>query len=405
MTSSYKQSVNKLVKLSLWGLILSTIGFYLPLPNSIIKGLVVVSLSIFIFLSAAINIKGKSSQLKGKWIFSALFSVIIFSIFPAYFYWDQSFSASIISTSPFLLYGLFIFLSHAGIKKIDIHNLILTIAFISLIAFYIKNILPSFPIGKVGVDPDRGERVFVPGIIFIWYLYFYYLKKCIIIQNKPIYFNYAIVLLCLGIFFLQKGRSQLAVIAVLSLVYYIKNSKASWYKYLLLIIVVLVGGALQASSIRELANVTSTQMDSQNPDQHVREIGMYYYLFEFPTKGINYIIGNGIPSYGKSKYGNDAEAFAEDTKIHLVDIGLVGLYHYWGLLGVGLYIFIFYYFIFRIKTKDYDHSKYFLATLFGQSIVSAVPLYLPPIAAIGLGCYLISNVEIHEKGIISQKKN
>lgn len=400
MTPDYNVTIKHLAKISVIALLLSTLGFYLPLSNSLSKGLVIINLSGCLIISLLIK-KNKNIRSGGISIFYWFISLIILSCLPAYFYWNQSIIASLISIMSFLLYGLFIILIRDNIPKIFIHKLLLIVGIISLFLFYLKVMMPSIPIGRISDDPERGFRFNVPGLVYTSYLYFYALKKCVNHFCKKNIKYFIIILLYCGILLLQKGRSQMAVIAILSLIYYIKVNKMTLYKYTVMVIVVIGIATFNYTSIRELVNLTNKQMDSSNPDQHVREIGMYYYFFEFPIKGINFLIGNGVPSYGRSKYGEDAEAFAEETKIHLVDIGWVGIYNYWGLLGLGLYISIFYYFIFRTSSLHYRHTKYFLGSLFGQSIVSAVPLYLQTIAAIGFGCYLLSN----EKSIILKKKN
>lgn len=386
-------SINILFKVSLIFLVLSTIGFYLPIPDNTIKALLVFNLLLCILLSYNKNkCLNLSKQNKfGKSLFLLFVFIICNSIVSAYILWDQSIYAGLISTSPFLLYGLYLILCRSCISKSFIHNLLIVISIISLLLFYFKIIYPSIPIGNITDDYSRGTRISVPGIIFCWYLYFFYFNKLI---NKEISIKaVVIVILCLGCFILQKGRSQLAIILLLSLIFYIRHYVGR-YKYGFLIVFSGLIIISQTSYINKLVNMTSFQMESSNPEQHVREIGYYYYIFEFPIRGINYLIGNGIPSYGRSSYGNSAKDFAEETKIHLVDIGIVGIYNYWGIFGVVLYVMIFYNFIFLTKSKSYLYVKYFLAVLAGQSILSAVPLYLAPICAISLGCYLTSNDRI-----------
>lgn len=400
MTPDYNVTTKHLAKISIIILLLSTIGFYMPLSSSLLKGLVVINLFGCFLISLLIK-QNKNIRYGGSSLFYLFISLIILSCLPAYFYWNQSITASLISISSFLLYGLFIILIRDNISKIFIHKLLLIVGIISLFLFYLKVMIPNIPIGKISDDPDRGFRFNVPGLVYTTYLYFYALKKCVNHFGKKNLKYFIIILLYFGILLLQKGRSQMAVIAILSIIYYIKVNRMTLYKYAAMVVVIIGIATFNYTSILELVNLTNKQMDSSNPDQHVREIGMYYYLFEFPKKGINYLIGNGIPSYGRSKYGDDAEAFAEETKIHLVDIGWVGIYNYWGLLGLGFYISIFYYFIFRTHSLHYEHTKLFLGSLFGQSIVSAVPLYLQTIAALGFGCYLLSN----EKSTILKKKD
>ncbi len=381
----------------------STVGFYMPIGESYIKAFVILFLTC-LFINSIQHRDRNLREPKGYNIFFCLTLLISLSILPAYFYWNQGLLASIISTSPYMIYGLYLLLYRSKLSKAYLHKLLIALACISIILLLIKLIIPSLPIGKVINDIERGDRISIPGSIFIWYLYFVILEKLLSNRSKRglLILAFAVCVFCI---YIQKGRSQLFAIAALSVVFWLRHSRGN---KIILAFFIIISSVIIINSpiVKELSSITQKQMDSTNPDQHVREIGIYYYFCEFPVKGINYLIGNGIPSYGRSSYGIQAEQFAEETKIHLVDIGLAGIYNYWGLFGLILYIYIFYHFIIQNRRQENSPARYFLSILFAQSILSAVPLYLSSICAIGISCFLASKpiLQLNESNYIPTEK-
>lgn len=394
-------------KISLLILCLSTFGFYLSIEPSLIKIITAISLLNLYLISKLTPPRILYYDKTGVRLFTILIILILFSFIPAKIYWDQSIGASLISTCAFSIYGLYLILVNSGLSHQYIEKMVVSIGMVTLILFFISFLFPSISIANVTDDTSRGQRLSISGGVYIVYLYFYEYIKIAYGKSNNIRLSILVMTMCIVYFLLGMGRSLLATVLVLSLVLYIiKRGKEKLVSSLLLvgIIGVLV---IMLPITRDLISVTHTQYASSTPDQHVREIGIYYYLFEFPVKGINWLIGNGIPSYGKSEYGISSELFAEETKIHLVDIGLIGLYNYWGIIGLTIYVYILSYFgLKKVRLNPSKLSaKYVLFSLLGLSILSSAPLKLDTICMMSLCCYLLTESKHEKNSIVFKEKN
>ena len=141
--------------------------------------------------------------------------------------------------------------------------------------------------------------------------------------------------------------------------------------------------------------MTNEQMSSENPYDHIRELGIYYYMTEFPDKGLNCLIGNGIPSYGRSTYGKESKEFAESTKIYLIDIGLAAIYNYFGFIGLFFYITICLYYGLKKCNPEYEYCRYLLILILGSSVLSGVPLISSQSMFIGICAYLVTPINYY----------
>lgn len=364
--------------------LLSTISLFLPVGESIEKLLTYISYIILVILYL---INGNISiPLKGKIFVYFLFS-IIFSVIPAKIYWGQSIAVSLIAILPFFIYSLYLILYGLRIEKIFLIKILCIIGKIYPILYLIKYIFPELPIGIIVIDGVRGDRVVVPGEFFNYFLYFTYLYRFIKRPSRNLAFW---IILSLIVIILPMTRQRIVLILLLSIIMIIYNVNKKYLKVIIPSLFIMGGLIISGPFFTKLSEMTNEQMNSENPYDHIRELGILYYFSEFPHKGLNYVIGNGVPSYGRSQYGNESKVFAESTKIYLIDIGFAGIFNYFGLIGLSLYIIMILKFALCKKQARFSFCKYFLFLILGSSVLSGVPLIPSQFMFIGICAYLLT---------------
>lgn len=373
--------INRLVSLFL----LSSISFFLPLGDAIEKGL---SYLFFLMLFLTYIYKQNFKISRYGIIYILFLIIVINSIIPAKIYWGQSFIVSLISILPFIIYGFFIIINGLGIDKQKLTKIVDTIGKIYIVLYLLKYLYPSiFPFGQIVIDSVRGERLVMSGDFFSVFLFFHSLINVIKRPNKKDLFW---LILSMLVIILPLTRQRIALAIILAFVMVVKYAQRKVILYCIPLFILSGGILMRSDSFSEFSKMTSEQMESENPYDRIREIGLIYYFTNFPKKGLNQIIGNGVPSYGRSAYGNMSKEFADSTKIYLIDIGIAGIYNYFGLLGLLCYIFMIMFLVFdkRIVPK-YHWCKYMLVFILGSSILSGVPLIPSQFIFIPVCSYLL----------------
>lgn len=387
MTTKINIRLSKFSHIFLILFLFSTISFFLPLSESCTK---LLNYLLFIILIIISNYTLKYKRIIGPkrdciFIFSV--SWVMFSCIPAKIYWDQSIFASLISVLPFTLYGLYLVLRRLNIEKNVLEKAVVNIGKLYIILLIIKFIQPSFPLGAIVDDSMRGSRIMMNGDFFGYFTFFYYLSKFAKHKNR---YNIIWLILSTICIIIPMTRQRIILSIVLGLIYLYLNIKGRKRIYLLIFGLICSLWLTRSAAVNNIINATSNQIESTSPHDQIRSIGYYYYLTSFPNIGINFLIGNGVPSYGRSKYGNDAKDFAENTKIHLVDIGIIGIYNYFGVIGIICYLSMILIFIFSKSDPNYTEYKYMLWFVLGSSFFSGVPLMIKQYIFISICAYLLT---------------
>lgn len=370
--------------------ILSLISFFVPLNDQAAKGIQY----LFYILLVSISIKTKKATVYStndkartySW-YLFLFS-ICFSIIPAKIYWGQSYIASMISILPFLMYTLYFLLLRLAIDKTYIEKCIKIIALIYILLLFVKYIFPEIPIGSIIDDSNRGKRVVVAGSFFNYFFFFKILSE---VKDNCTTKRIILLILSFAAILLPMTRQRIIVTILLGGLLLLKGTSLNKKFVISIISVALLVPIAMSDWTKSLVKMTNAQFESKDPYDHIREIGILYYLTTYPEKGINTYIGNGVPSYGRSHYGNNAEEFAEETKIYLVDISLIAIYHYFGVLGLFALIYIFISFILhRESDHRYTYCKYLLMMLLLNSITSGILILPEEFVFVSICAYLLT---------------
>lgn len=380
--------------------LLSLVSFFMPIGESILKGIQYFFFFFMVILAMSYPIRTNlfvpdKSILKSWYLFLFL---IIFSIVPAKIYWGQSYLASIVSLLPFLMYSFYLLLLRMGVSKEFVVKCIKWIAVAHIVFSILKFLFPAFPIGSIMEDSNRGDRVMMYGSFFNFFFFFKTLSD---VKDSFTYKKGFWLLLSFIAILLPMTRQRIFTTVLLGGLMLIRKINIKKRLIIIFSAIILLLGFSQTNWVNDIAQMTVSQLNSENPYDHIREIGIMYYWTEFPEKGFNTYIGNGVPSYGKSTYGNDAKEFADDTKIHLIDISLIAIYNYFGLISVLVLLWLIIQIIKKEGDAKYYYSKYLLLMLILNSIASGTLISTEEFVFVSICAYLLTPIRIKQDGCFS----
>ena len=375
----------------------SLLSFFMPISESISKGLQYFFFMLLAFGAIIVPARTSAFVLDRKiirlwWIFLFLMCL---SVIPAKIYWGQSYLASIISLLPFLMYSCYLFLLRLEISKEQVVKYIELFAILHIVFIILKSLFPSFPIGSIMDDENRGDRVMMAGSFFNYFFFFKTLSEL-----KSSFSKKKIFLLILSFVAIILPLTRQRILAVVVLGGLMLFQGISNKKKLVIILLSFFSFVFLSKTnwVDDVVEMTSNQLESENPYDHIREIGILYYWNMVPQKGLNTLIGNGIPSYGRSEYGNDAEAFADETKIYLIDISLMAIYNYFGLITVVVLLWIIIRILCKRGDSKYRYCKYLLAMLMLNSLTSGTLISTGEFVFISICAYLLTSLKKEKNG-------
>lgn len=307
------------------------------------------------------------------WILCSLF---FFALIWGWLYWGESVYYGLKNTlkaqGVFTLFFFFIYKKYQVSYNVLIRA-IFTIAIIYSICYLIGAI--TFPNQLFGASlilddavmektlEDRGVlRLLMQGadfiVIAIFYLLVYYRKK-------KIYYLWLTPLFVMLVF--RGTRTPLFVTMLICLVYYLRNIKNKFISVSLLIVAVLsyttINSALLNSNsenpIVKYVQITSSQIENNNAGvEDIRVQMSKYMLTELNADNpICVFVGNGIPRHGK--FQSRLTALENSRSFWVVDVGLIVIYVYFGIVGIIIYIWLLIMIIrLRVDTKYYFAKLY-----------------------------------------------
>ena len=377
----------------------SLLSFFMPISESISKGLQYFFFMLLAFGAVIVPTRTSAFAPDRKiirlwWIFLFL---MCFSVIPAKIYWGQSYLASFISLLPFLMYSCYLLLLKLEISKEQVVKSIEIFAILHIVFIILKSLFPSFPIGSIMDDVNRGGRVMMAGGFFNYFFFFKTLSEL-----KSSFTKKKMVLLILSLVAVILPLTRQRILAVVVLGGLMLFRGISSKKKLVIILFSFLSFVFLSKTnwVDDIVEMTSSQLESENPYDHIREIGILYYWNMFPQKGLNTLIGNGIPSYSRSEYGNDAESFADETKIYLIDISLMAIYNYFGLVTAIILLWIIIRLLCKQGDSQYSYCKYLLAMLILNSLTSGTLISTSEFVFISICAYLLTPLKNKKNGCI-----
>ncbi|MFC5281961.1 hypothetical protein [Pedobacter alpinus] len=305
-----------------------------------------------------------------------LFMAAVFlSFFTAYWYWGQPIGTSLLSYRLFYIYFLYFVLVYFQLTQKEVEQIILIIFFLTLIIFVIGFFTFPNPTFTMRSEERRnGITIFFDGQGFTFLGAFYYLQKYFKTFNLLHLLYYAIGAIFL--FFLTQSRMMLVGMGLGSVVILLLSQLRYRYVFAFAglamgILVYLTSGVFEG--IKE-QNAEQAQFAGED----IRVQAYSFFLNDLQGGWPTVIFGNGYPAKGSkletiTYYGQDKGFFTSD-------VGLTGLFSFFGIFGEIIWILFFYKAFSMVNTQNFTHVKAYFLMIFitaftGYSIFD--PGYMP----------------------------
>lgn len=387
-------------------IVLSSLSFYNPF------GIISPQLGKFMFYSICIisliyAYKNGINLKKIKFprvAYKILICGIIFSSFMATFFHEQLFKTSFIAIIPYLFgYLVFYVLMKFNIPKEKIEKSIWIFCFISM-GIYIINMI-SFPniifgTGKDEYDMSRGiVRLGIHTIELIVLFFFYSINQWLITKQKKYIW---LILLTATFIILSVTRQIILLSCVLGILFIFK--KVSLFKKIItvclcfFIFLVILPQIPIYQTMVELSEAQAEKNKTEKED--IRITAWKFYTNEYQTNELTRIFGNGLPSIGNSKWGNDFEKTISydygGNGCFFVDVGWAGFYWLFGAFSTLSLIILLIKAILKNKQTNRQYLSYWLVFLLLTSIASAPILFYSQIISVVTTLYLVYGKEKNE---------
>lgn len=275
---------------------------------------------------------------------SIFIASIIFGAISAYIHYNQSLVKSIIASHIFYPFFTYLLLVQLKFKREDLLTVIKIIFWITILVFIIDFF--TFPDTLFAWrNEDREERAALG--LFFYGQGFTTLGALIYLENyfRTNKFRYLIPFIVAFVFivFLTGSRTYifaLGISSVFIIIYSLKNMGSLFTKIYRTIFLFLLGYIaiyyLQDHFVN-LIDLTKYQFSNYSGD--VRFNSIIYYTTEFQKGIFTQLFGNGCPS-PHSELGTKI-IFAKFNGYYASDVGIIGLWSYFGVLSVLAWIIIF----------------------------------------------------------------
>ena len=319
-------------------IILSSLSFYIPvfIPEItlISKYLLYISVTFFLFYVSKRKAVGK--RLYSKVIIAILLCQLV-SAYNAYIFLDQPLVVGIIAT--FQGFGFIVYL---GLVKSKLtlryaEKVIRLFGILFIIVSIIDRIYPLF--GTWAMDTDRGGvRFRLLGLTWVVLCFLMAINKYLEGVNRKR--NRLLAVFCFIAIVAAVTRQVIGVSLLLGGLLIFR--RLSLYKKIVFSSILVFSFFVvlpKISVFQKLTDTTTKQVSANSHKADIRVVAFYYLTFE--PRNVNQILfGMGIPSFGKSKYGNSFEYFSHSTGIYREDLGYSGFYYNHGLIALLLVIFL-----------------------------------------------------------------
>lgn len=349
-------------------IILSSLSFYIPvfIPEItlISKYLLYISVTFFLFYVSKRKTVGK--RLYSKVIIAILLCQLA-SAYNAYIFLDQPLVVGIIAT--FQGFGFIVYL---GLVKSKLtlryaEKVIRLFGILFIIVSIIDRIYPLF--GTWAMDTDRGGvRFRLLGLTWVVLCFLMAINKYLEGVNRKR--NRLLAVFCFIAIVAAVTRQVIGVSLLLGGLLIFR--RLSLYKKIVFSSILVFSFFVvlpKISVFQKLTDTTTKQVSANSHKADIRVVAFYYLTFE--PRNVNQILfGMGIPSFGKSKYGNSFEYFSHSTGIYREDLGYSGFYYNHGLIALLLVIFLMLSSLRIPIPSDLQYLRYFMIAYILMNIAS-----------------------------------
>lgn len=284
-----------------------------------------------------------------KWPYQCLIFGIFIASIMATAYHDQSYKVSFVAIMPYFLGYLYLYVLEKYKPSEEFVEKTFQVLTICSLVMYLVN-LASFPNMVFGMTKDEYDmsrgfvRIGMPMIEIVVTYFFYSINQWLLARKRQSVFW---IILTAVMIFMSLTRQTIAASAVLGLLFIMQ--KASWLKKIVVILVCvfMVYVVLpQIPMVKTMMELSEAQAKSNEDDDDIRIQAWRFYTTEFQTNDITPILGNGVPSFGNSRWGDFVDQTTTVKALggnacFTVDVGWAGFFWYFGgVATLGLLVLI-----------------------------------------------------------------
>lgn len=281
----------------------------------------------------------------------------LISIYNVSQYKNQPLGISIVATLQYVGFLAYLLLCKSNITVRQCEKIISFFAWTFAVLTILNMMAGDALFGNYEFDVDRGGmRYRLQGIGWVILYCLQNVNKYIEERRQR---NIWIAVLMFLFTVLSLTRQVMAITFLLMVLMII--NKAKMYQKIIVGLAILFASFFilpKVSMFNKMLNFTKEQMNA-NYD-NIRLVSFNYYGFEYPRNTNEVLFGVGVPSFGKSEYGNEIEWTEQNLKVYTSDIGYIDIYFKFGIVAVICMLFAQIVCIKRKTKLKYLYAKYYL---------------------------------------------
>lgn len=318
---------------------------------------------------------------------------IVGAVVMATMFQEQSFGVSLVAALPYLLgYLSFLVFMKSGIDEATTIKIIFGMLCCSLFVYAVNYItFPAMVFGNSdadNIDSSRGViRIGVKYIDLFMLSTFYGINQWLLCKKKKwlVVVGVSALMIVLSV-----TRQVIGITVIMGTLFLLKRLPLYKKAIFVVLAVVFMYTVLPEIPIyKALVETTEAQMERNGTKEDVRLRSSRFYFDEYQTNAMTRVFGNGIPSIGNSRWGNNFEAETRAIGCYSSDIGWIGFYWHFGLIAVlGVFLLLLKGAMLK-KTADREYLTYYCYSMMLLSVMSAPILIYHQIIDIMLVLYLV----------------
>lgn len=303
-----------------------------------------------------------------------LLAAVIFSIFMAIVFWDQSIKDTLFSTFEYFIIFFYFFLVSSSLSLQTFEKIIIGFGIVYLLLFafqFASGTTIYFGKSLFGDEfiESRGVvRIIFPAAGLLYLSTFLAFTKSLATRglNKWLWILFASLGILVPI--LQVTRQFIAGVLLILAFHILIN--VSPIKKTFIVILFLLSGLVVLNSDLPLVEGLKEQTtdDFSQGSDYIRVQAGKYFLTDFSPNGTTKVFGNGVPYVGVSDYGDFIAMLGYNQYYFLSDVGIIAVYVQFGVFAILAFIIIWVLSVTVPLPKEYYYLKYYLWLLLLTSL-------------------------------------
>lgn len=379
-------------------IVLSSVGFFNPygILSPVVTKAIFYGINVYVW-SIVFTKHLSNGSIYPRWCFKCLILGILTSIIMATVFQIQSFKTTFIATIPtiiaFMFFPLLMFLHIEKEKIIKVYWWLIIAGMIVYIVNF--SAYPGFVFGteKEEFDLSRGiVRIGIPFIELFVLMFFYSINKWIDEKKK----KWLMAIIILATFIVLSVTRQFILLSfVIGGWMLLRSSSIIKRIFFISLIAIFYFFILPNIPIYKTMLELSEEQAQRNKqgEEDIRIQAWRFYTYEYQTNGLTPIFGNGVPSIGNSKWGNDFAATTINQEggngCYTVDVGWAGFFWTFGGIATFGLLMLFYKAYKKEKKPKEKYLSYWIVFITLTSIASGPILFYNQIISVSTVLYLI----------------